>query len=59
MEKLTKEIEGEKGSRPLKVEDNLLTSKRHELKRIPPQLEKSLEDLERGRVEKFPLEEAD
>ena len=59
MEKLTKAIEGEKGSNPLKVEDNFLTPKRHELKRIPPQLEKSLEDLERGRVEKFPLEDVD
>ena len=59
MEKLTEVIEGEKGSSPLKVEDNFLTPKRHELKRIPPQLEKSLEDLERGRVEKFPLEETD
>ena len=36
-----------------------LTPKRRELKRIPPQLEKSLEDLERGKVKKFPLEEAD
>ncbi len=44
---------------PLKVEDNFLTPKRHELKRIPSRLEKSLEDLERGRVEKFPLEDVD
>ncbi len=59
MGKFTKAIEGEKGSSLLKMKDNFLTSKRHELKRIPPQLEKSLEDLERGRVEKFPLEDED
>ena len=44
---------------PLKLKENTLTSERHELKKIPPELEKSFEDLERGKVEKFPLEGLD
>ena len=39
-----------------RLEDPRLTTEKYQLEKIPPQLEKSLKDLEKGKVEKFPLD---
>ena len=41
---------------PLKLEEPRLTPETHQIEKIPPQLEKSLKDLEKGKVERFPLD---